>query len=55
MRKGTFEIKGLPPGEYELTAWHEFRRFDPTEKVIKVKVEEGKSAKVVITYRPVKN
>ncbi len=52
---GTFEIKGLPPGSYELTAWHEFRRFGPDRERYKVTVESGKATEVVITYSPTKN
>ncbi len=31
---GSFEIKGLPPGSYELVAWHE--RFGELKKTVTV-------------------
>ncbi|MEE9211254.1 MAG: carboxypeptidase regulatory-like domain-containing protein [Phycisphaeraceae bacterium] len=51
---GTFEIKGLPPGEYELRTWHEFNKFKPDQQVYKVTVEEGGAAEVTVTYSPPK-
>ena len=38
---GSFEIKGLPPGEYELSWWHEELGKGKTAKVT---VEAGKQA-----------
>ncbi len=52
---GTFKIEGLPAGEYEIKFWHEFRRFAPDNATLKVKVEDGKEAKVTVTYSPTKN
>lgn len=49
---GTFEIKGLPAGEYELTVWHELKAFAPESATAKVKIEEGKAAEVTFTYAP---
>jgi hypothetical protein len=43
---GTFAIKGLPPGEYELEAWHE--KFGT--KTTKVKVGEQADAKADFTF-----
>ena len=40
---GRFKITGLPPGEYELSWWHEELGKGKTEKV---KVEAGKEAKL---------
>lgn len=51
---GTFEIKGLPPGEYELSVWHEFDRFVPDQNAVKVTVSEGAAAEVTFTYAPKK-
>ncbi|MEX2215694.1 MAG: hypothetical protein WD768_16400 [Phycisphaeraceae bacterium] len=51
---GKFTIKGLPPGEYELSTWHEFKLFAPDKDVIKVTVTEGGDAKVEVTYAPKK-
>ena len=49
---GTFTIKGLPPGDYELSVWHEFKIFKPVEKTIKVSVAEGETKQVSFTYKP---
>lgn len=43
---GTFTIKGLPPGEYELEAWHE--RYGA--KTLKVKVEAKTDARAEFSY-----
>lgn len=48
---GTFEITGLPPGEYELSVWHEFKRFVADKPTIKVRVEAGKTSEATFTYR----
>jgi len=53
-KNGTFEIKGLPPGEYELTVWHELKAFKPDKPTATVTVEEGKAAEVTFTYAPKK-
>ena len=52
--EGTFKIQGLPAGEYELSFWHEFRRFAPDKETIKVTIKEGEDAKVTVTYAPTK-
>ena len=39
---GTFSIKGLPPGEYTVEAWHE--KFGTQEIKIKVEAKDSKSA-----------
>ena len=44
--QGTFEIRGLPPGNYTLTAWHE--RFG--EQQTDVTVPEGKPAELNFTF-----
>lgn len=49
---GSFEIKGLPAGEYELTFWHENDKFTPDHKTLTVKVEEGKTTEADVTYSP---
>jgi len=51
---GTFEITGLPPGEYEVKTWHELRAFSPDQASYKVKVEAGKAAEITVTYSPPK-
>lgn len=43
---GTFAIKGLPPGEYELEAWHE----KYGARTTKVKVSEQADAKADFTF-----
>ena len=43
---GSFTIKGLPPGDYELEAWHE--KFGA--KTLKVKVTEKADAKADFSY-----
>lgn len=43
---GSFTIKGLPPGEYELEAWHE--KFGA--KTLKVKVAEKADAKADFSF-----
>jgi hypothetical protein len=53
-KDGTFEIKGLPPGEYELSFWHELPVFQPDQDHITVKVEAGKTSEVTVTYAPKK-
>lgn len=49
---GTFEIRGVPPGNYELATWHEFSKFKPDQKAYKVTVEEGVPAEITVTYTP---
>lgn len=43
---GTYEIRGLPAGEHELTFWHE----KYGERKVKVKVAEGKASTQDITF-----
>ena len=47
-QNGRFEIKGLPPGEYELEAWHE--EFGEREAIVKVGAD-GK-ARAEFVFRP---
>lgn len=47
-RSGSFEIKGLPPGKYEVEAWHE--RFGTQTTTVKVAVDEIKE--VDFTFAP---
>ena len=49
---GTFEIRNLPPGEYELSVWHELKRLVPDRDKIRVKVEVGKTSEMNFTFRP---
>ena len=47
--EGRFEIKGLPPGTYELETWHEMRRIKPI--TVQVTVEAGTSHRIDIDVR----
>ncbi|MEX2213929.1 MAG: hypothetical protein WD768_07365 [Phycisphaeraceae bacterium] len=49
---GTFEIRDVPLGEYELSAWHELRVFIADQPKMRVIVEAGKVSEVIFTYRP---
>src|SRR5690606_27478310 len=49
---GTFEIKGLPPGEYEISTWHEIPVFKGDKPTYKLTVTEGGASEVTITYAP---
>jgi len=44
---GAFELKGLPPGEYEIVAWHE--RFG--EKSFKTKLDAKGSLDVEFVFK----
>ena len=43
---GTFDLGKLPPGEYEVTAWHETLG----EKKQTVTLEDGKAASIEISF-----
>lgn len=47
--QGTYEINNLPPGEYELSLWHELKAFRESVKPVKVKIEPGKTTKIDFT------
>ena len=49
---GTFEIADVPPGEYELTAWQEFKLFKLDEEKLRVRVVPGEVTEVTFTFRP---
>lgn len=51
---GTFEIRGLPPGEYTVSVWHEFARFAPDKQSVTVTVSENETAELAFTYAPKK-
>lgn len=40
---GKFEIKGLPPGTYEIEAWHEFDRFPAQTSKVTISGDETQS------------
>ncbi len=45
---GTFELKGLPPGDYVIEAWHE----KLGTRTASVKIEEGKGATADLIFTP---
>lgn len=47
---GSFTIKGLPPGEYELTVLHESSALQATPETAKLKVTAGGTEKVDFVY-----
>jgi len=47
---GTFTLKGLPPGEYELSVKHEATRFAAEPATVTVKVAAGETKKVEFVY-----
>ena len=49
---GSYTIKGLPPGEYELTVLHETSMFQPEPAIAKVTIAPGQTAKADFTYTP---
>ena len=49
---GTFTIKGLPPGEYEIAVLQETSLFEPTPATAAIKVGAGETRQVAFTYRP---
>lgn len=52
---GTFTIKGLPPGDYELSVVHESSRFAAEPATVTVKVAAGETKKIEFTYELKKN
>lgn len=48
---GTFMIRGLPPGEYEVSVLHETSRLQPTANGVKVKIGGAETAALEFTYR----
>jgi len=48
---GSFEIKGVPPGDYEISVVHEYSRFAPEGNPATVKVADDGAAKVDFVYR----
>jgi hypothetical protein len=46
---GSFEIKGLPPGDYVVESWHE----ELGTKTASVTVTDGGSTEVSFDYSPV--
>jgi hypothetical protein len=48
---GTFTLKGLPPGEYEIAAMHESSRFEVAPARATVKVTAGETKKVEFVFK----
>jgi plastocyanin len=48
---GAFTIKGLPPGEYEVSVLHETARLQPEANGVKIKVEAGQTATLDFVYK----
>jgi hypothetical protein len=47
-RRGAFEMDSVPPGRYEIVAWHE-RLGEMSDSVV---VTQGGTAQVALTMRP---
>ena len=48
---GTFTLKGLPPGEYEISVLHETSLFDPTPATATVKIQGNATQKLDFTFQ----
>jgi plastocyanin len=48
---GKFTIKGLPPGEYEISVRHEMSMFEPTPATATVKIGPGETKAADFTFR----
>lgn len=51
---GSFEIKGLPAGEYEISIKHEIPSFDRGNPPVKITVTEGGTAEANFDVKPTK-
>jgi plastocyanin len=49
-RDGSFEIKDLPAGEYEISVLHEYSRFAPEKPAVPVKVGQNETEKIEFVY-----
>jgi len=49
---GSFELQGLPPGEYEVTVFHELWKLQPTPVKVIVSIELGQTKAITFTYQP---
>ncbi len=52
---GTFEIRGLPPGQYELASWHELRAFVSDQQRYSFTVTAGQTTEITVTFSPKKS
>ena len=48
---GTFTLKGLPPGDYEIAAMHESSRFEVAPERVTVSVKAGETKSIEFVYR----
>ena len=48
---GSFTLKGLPPGEYEIAALHESSRFELAPERVKVTVAAGETKTIEFVYK----
>lgn len=48
---GTFTLRGLPPGEYEIAARHESSRFEVSPERAKITVGAGETKKIDFVFR----
>jgi plastocyanin len=48
---GTFTLRGLPPGEYEIAAMHESSRFEVSPERIRITVAAGETKKIDFVFR----
>ena len=48
---GKFEIRGLPPGAYEVGVWHEDRRLAPENPRATVKIAKGEKKELNFKYK----
>jgi len=49
---GTFTLKGLPPGEYEISVLQETSLFEPAPATAKVKIQANESKKIDFVFAP---
>ena len=51
---GTFTLKGLPPGDYEIASMHESSRFEVAPERVSVSVKAGETKTVEFVYKDAK-
>jgi hypothetical protein len=49
-KDGSFEIKGLPAGEYEISVLHEYSHFAPEKPTVPIKIGENESKTIEFVY-----
>lgn len=48
---GSFTLRGLPPGTYDISVWHEFDRFVPEPATVTLTVTQGQAQEANFTYQ----